>query len=358
MSVERTRAWRRFALAAALTFVVSATASAQTLIVRGIPAGSTVELVINSSPAGKGTADPSGDAKLPVPLPAHTNKTEIDAHVFAETCGDIRRVYIVERGLQPPVRADDCDRRDITGVFFVRRNSTLVVNMAGASPTMLLVRGSYDLSPGDPSKVVTAKRTGIVLFGAGGISKFSDIEFVACGNVTDCSGNDWRPTFSGGAEMWFTPYLAAHFDYVKPTKVQMQGNGGTFRFTSELDAQVMTFAGKVGIPVGRARIFGQIGSNYHQATFTTRQTNDDVTQTVDGVTQTIPGGTQTFELKTDGWGWTFGGGVEVWLTQRFGIYGEAARARLKGTEADDGQGIFDDRMLTFVAGVRYRIGGR
>lgn len=361
MSLQRTRLWPRFALAAALSVVVSGVAAAQTLIVRGIPAGSTVELVINSAPAGKATADARGDAKLPVPLPAHANKAEMDAHVYVETCGDTRRVYVVERGLQPPVRADECDRRDITGVFFVRRVNTLVVNMGGTNPTMLLVRGSYNLTPRDPSKIVTTRTmTGLVLFGAGGLSKMSDVEFVACGDVADCSGNGWRPTFTGGAELWFRPYLAAHFDYLKQTKTEVEGNGGTFRFTSDQDTDIYTFAGKIGVPAGRARVFGQVGMNFQRGTFTTNQTNDEVTTTTaDGTTLVASGGTQQFTLKTAGWGWTFGGGVEVWLLRRFGIYGEFSRFRLKGDARDDSvEGNLDDHLTAVVAGARIRFGGR
>jgi hypothetical protein len=358
MSVERTRAWQRLALAVALNLVVGGVAAAQTLIVRGVPAGSTVELVVNSTAAGKATADARGDATIPFTLGTHAGKPEMDAHIYAETCGDLRRVYVVERGLQPGPRADECERRDITGVFFVRRDHTLVVNMGGANPTMLLVRGSYDLSPQDPSKIVTAKRTGIVVFGGGGISRFSDVEFVACGDVSDCSGNGWGLAATGGAEVWFRPFLAAHFSYLRPSKPEISGSGDTFRFNSELNAHIITLAGKVGIPVGRARIFGQYGYNYQRTEFTTSQTNDDVTTTIDGVTQTAKGGTQRFELKTSGYGWTFGGGVEVWLTQRFGIYGEASRVRLKGNELDEGEGLLEDHATVIVAGARFRIGGR
>jgi hypothetical protein len=360
MSVQRTWVWRRFALAAALTLVVGGSASAQTLIVRGVPAGSSVELVVNSTAAGKATADARGDARIPVNLSAQAGKAEMDAHIYVETCGDVRRVYVVERGLQPPVRADECVRRDITGVFVVRQPNTLVVNMGGLNPTMLLVRGSYDLTPRDPSKIVSAKRTGLVLFGGGGFSKLRDIEFVACGDqVSDCSGNGWGATATAGAELWFKPFLAAHFNYLKPSQVTIRGSGDAFRFTSEQNADILTVAGKVGIPAGRARIFGQYGLNYHRATLTTDQTTDEVTTTTAaGVTLTAKGDRQTLELKTDGWGWSLSGGVEVWLTRRFGIYGEASRVRLKGTAEDEGEGGLDDYLTLLVVGARFRIGGR
>ena len=99
--------------------------------------------------------------------------------------------------------------------------------------------------------------------------------------------------------------------------------------------------------------------NYHSATLTTQQTNDEVTTTTaDGVTLIAKGGTQTFELKTKGWGWSFGGGAEIWLARRFGIYAEASRMRLKGSEVEDGEGVLEDYSNALIAGARFRIGGR
>ena len=51
---------------------------------------------------------------------------------------------------------------------------------------------------------------------------------------------------------------------------------------------------------------------YHWTENTGTETIDDLTITVDNVQQTIPGGTQASLLQTEGWGWLFGGGGEVW----------------------------------------------
>ena len=175
----------------------------------------------------------------------------------------------------------------------------------------------------------------------------------------DCSGNAWNVIGTVDEVVWFKPYLAAHFNYLKPAQVTIRGSGDTFRFTSDFDADIFTMAGKVGIPLGRTRIFGQVGMNYQSATFSTSQTNDDVTTTTaEGVTLTAKGGTQTFELETRGWGWSFGGGVEVWLARRFGIYAEASRLRLKGSEIDDGDGILEDYSKVLIVGAPVRKGGR
>ena len=50
-------------------------ASAQTVIARQAPAGSTVELVVNTTKVGAATADAGGDARLPFDLEAQTSKT-------------------------------------------------------------------------------------------------------------------------------------------------------------------------------------------------------------------------------------------------------------------------------------------
>ena len=44
----------------------------------------------------------------------------------------------------------------------------------------------------------------------------------------------------------------------------------------------------------------------------------------------VKNGQQTIELKTGGWGWQFGGGLEVWVKAQIGIFGEVSRSHLKG----------------------------
>ena len=88
----------------------------------------------------------------------------------------------------------------------------------------------------------------------------------------------------------------------------------------------------------------------------TTQTQDPRTVTVDEVVQTIPGGTQTFELKTDGWGWLFGGGLEVWVSPSFAIYGEFDYGALKGSDVSGGEARIDDRLTSALLGLRVHIG--
>jgi len=336
---------RLLTLAAALNLTLGVgVVTAQTLIVRNAPPESTIELVLNVATIGSTKSDAGGLATLAVNLSANVNKTEIDAQIFVDVCDNVRRVLIVERAVQPPSQEGGCARRDMGGIFLVRQISTLVVDMAGPSPTLLLRQGRVSLAP---PRAWGPPPIGLVLFGGGAFTKVRDTRALACGNVTQCSGEDAGLSYTFGAAYWVTPFLAAEGSYVKPADVTAAGTGDTFRFNSSLDAHVVTVAGKVGVPLGPVRLYGQLGANYHRATFDTTQTMTNVTE----------GGTQTYELETGGWGWMFGGGLEAWVAPRFAIYGEGGRAALKGAAVDDGDGAIDDRLTFILFGARVRIGG-
>jgi hypothetical protein len=89
---------------------------------------------------------------------------------------------------------------------------------------------------------------------------------------------------------------------------------------------------------------------------TTTESIADYIYTVDDVTTTIPGGSQTFQLRTGGWGWLFGGGLEVWVSSRFGVYGEFTYTELKGDNLDLGEGSINDRLFLIFGGVRVHLG--
>jgi hypothetical protein len=103
-------------------------------------------------------------------------------------------------------------------------------------------------------------------------------------------------------------------------------------------------------------LYGRAGMNRHRATLRTTQTISDTSVTTDAGTQTIAGGTQTLEIRTAGWGYLFGGGGEVWLSERVAIYGDLNRVKIKGNDADLPEGSIDDKAWLIHAGVRVRIG--
>jgi len=196
----------------------------------------------------------------------------------------------------------------------------------------------------------------MLLFAGAGVTNYSDAVSAACGNLTTCSGDTMLRTVAVGAAFWITPFLGAEVTYAKPALWATSGTGTGFHFSGTLDSNVLTVAGTVGFPIGRLRLYGLGGTNYHRATSVTTETIDNVTVLVTGASQTIAGGTQTLEHKTQGWNWLAGGGLEAWVTRSFGLYAEAQSARLKATDIGSDEGGIDEHLTFMVAGVRIRLG--
>jgi hypothetical protein len=314
------------------------------VVVRNAPPGVNVELLLNDAVVATGTTGPAGDVSLDLKMP---EPGEMDANVYVDVCDKTRRVLVVDRNRRPPPPQAGCERREISGVFLVRRVNTLVVGVGGLQPSMLLIKGTYT-----PPKPATADGeggesiprrpapTGLTLFGGGGFGKFRDAFALACGNVTGCTGRDGGLGYSFGGTYWITRWLGAEAGYLKPRQVTAKG-GDTFKFNSAFDVDVFTVAAKIGIPAGPARIYGLVGENYHQSTL--------------NLTETIAVATQTFAQKTHGWGWLLGGGTEVWVTPKVAIYGELSIAKIKGKAEDKGEGLVDDRLRFIAIGARIRL---
>jgi hypothetical protein len=315
-----------------------------------------MELVLNETKVGTASPDPNGDAKIPFKVQDSSGKPEMDANVHVDTCDTVRRIIVVERGKPAAPPEAGCSRRDVLGLFLVKSVSNIVVDTGAPNPTVWLRQGSVDLSAKNPSGSWNDMPTGLVVFGGAGVGKYSDQLFLLCGNVVDCHGSNTRTTFTLGGTFWLNRHIGAEGAYVQPADVNASGNGSGFHFSSVLEAHFFTINGKIGIPAGRVRIYGQGGTNYHSASLSTTQTNDDKQITINGVATTIPGGTQTIELKTGGWGWQFGGGLEVWLKPSIGIYGEVARTRLKGDSVEGPPAELSDYISTVLGGMRFKIG--
>ena len=315
---------------------------AQTVLVTKAPPGAPVELVVNGATVASTSADQAGDAKLVSDLSANTGKTEIDANVYVDVCADnnMRRVVIVERGQAAAAQPAGCDRRDSGALFLIRRVSTLVVNVGGSVPTVLLRQGRVRLGP----RRIRRAPTGVVVFGGAGGSQSANAVLMACGNVVECSGDDTGIAYNVGLDVWLTRFLGAEVSYLKPRDVEATGSESTFTFNTAFEADVATVAGKVGVPLGPVRLYGKLGTTYHRATFTTTQTTADLTQ--------------TFELRTQGWSWLFGGGGELWLAPAFAVYGELGRAALKGSGRDGAEGALDERLTVYFIGARVRVLGQ
>jgi len=332
-------AWRPLIAAAALSVTLGArTAAAQTVMVRNAPPGEAIEVALDATNVAAGTADAGGVATLPLDLTAHGNKTEIDANVFVDTCDKRHRIVVVERG--QPIAAQDpgCERREISGLYWVRHVNTLVIDVGGANPTLMLVKGEYSTGP---AHTWTTSPTGLVVFGGAGLAKFRDLAFAACGNVTACTSNDSGVAYTAGATYWITKFLGVEGSYIRPPKPSISGNIETIAFNNSLVAHLFIAAGKIGIPAGPVRFYGSIGTNYHRATSVT--------------SETIGATTQTFQFKTNGWSWMWAGGGEVWVGSSFALYGELGFARLRASSVE-GTGVLDDHVRFMLFGGKVRIG--
>ena len=320
---------------------VAAAASAQTVIVRNVPAGEAIEVFLNSAKAGTGVTDAAGVARFTVDLKAAGVTANMDSRVYVDVCSKLRRIYVVDRNMQPPAREDGCDRREINGIFLVRPRSTLVVDAGALIPTMLLRQGRYDPSAG---KIRVLAPKGISVFGGAGLAQFDNPVRVSCGSVTDCDGDSTVLTIVAGGDFWITTWLGVEGAYMKPRKVTTQGAGGFFKFLDTYDAHLIAATGKVGVPIGRARLYGKGGALFHSATTTSVMTIADVDQTL--------------KLRTEGWSWIAGGGIEVWLNRRFALFADTNFGRIRGdavSENDDLEGLAHDNLMSLFGGFRVKV---
>jgi hypothetical protein len=330
-------------------------APAQTVLVRGLPPGAAVDVALNGTPVGSTSANANGDATVPLGQAPGT-KPQMDANVYVDTCGERRRVVIVDRSQPEILPEGDCGRQEVPGVFVVRSISTLVISVTGVTPTMLLIQGSYD--PDAPPRTWQPLPTGLILSGGTGYTMISDAGLYACGTSEDCNSDGSGLGYTGSVEYWFAPFLAAEASIIKPADVTAAGKGTGYAFDSTLETALFALGGKVGVPAGPMRFYGKVGANYQQSLDTTTQTVEDTVILLDeetGQTVTYEGGSLTLDYRTRGWGWYFGGGAEAWFKSRFALFGEIAWHSLKGEDPDEGEGRLDDNLTVILVGGRLRI---
>ncbi|MEX2271185.1 MAG: outer membrane beta-barrel protein [Vicinamibacterales bacterium] len=328
------RVWRPLALAGVFGATLgAASAAAQTVVVRGLAPGTAAEVVQGGATAA-GTANDAGDAVMKGTL---SEPGEVRVNLYVDVCATVRRLVIVDRDATPPPPQEGCTRTPLPGLFVIQPISTIVVNLAGATPTVLLRQGPFDLRA---PRAWARSPTGLIIFGGGGFSQLHNARALACAGIAECPGDDRGAAFAGGVAYWLTPYLGVEASYMKPRNVASEGAVGNSLFRTTLEPHVVMFQGKVGAPLGPVRIFGQGGATYHRADHTTVQNS------VDGIED-------RFELRTAGWGWTFGGGIEAWVAPAVALYGEAGRAALKGKGVETGgEGSLDERMTFVIVGLR------
>ncbi len=336
--------WRLVAMTAAVVIATTGVGSAQTVYVRNAPAGSTVDVIVNTASAGTGQVDATGEAKVGFKLP--DGKTEMDSSIYVDACDKLRKVLIVDHMRQAPPPAEGCDRREIAGIYWVRPVNTIVVDVAGLTPSLLLVRGEYTppkpTAEGDEEAPARPLPHGLLMFAGGTYTNFRDAGPLACGNATPCNQTTTGFTYNFGATFWLTRFVGVEGSYIRPHEVSASG-GDTFSFNTTIDSDVWTVLGKLGAQVGVVRLYGQGGMNYHEATNKTVETIENISQ--------------TFQYQTKGWSWVFGGGTEIWLgeKQRMAIFADGGIMRIKGKAESGGEAQIDDRMKYISVGLKLRL---
>ena len=114
---------RPLVAAALLMAIGTSKAAAQTVMVRHVPAGETVEVFLNATKVATAVVEASGDTSLPLNLrDNNATKTELEANIFIDVCDKVRRVIVVERGQPAATQEPGCDRREISGLYVVSRD--------------------------------------------------------------------------------------------------------------------------------------------------------------------------------------------------------------------------------------------
>jgi hypothetical protein len=237
--------------------------------------------------------------------------------------------------------------------------TTLVVNVGQSTPVVRIRQGPappawLGLAPvhADGRSVVPS---GFMLFGGAGLGALGELKTVACGSTSVCAGAEARGAMTVGALYWVTPFLGVEASYLRPGSGAVRSAALAFSADSTLDTRVLTVAGKVGVVEGRARVYGTVGANRHSGAFQTTELVESVVSGDDGGLATVSGEWAS-GFRTRGWGWLLGGGVEVWMTPRIGIYAEFGRVALKGASIDGGEGVLDDKLTVAAAGLRIPLG--
>jgi opacity protein-like surface antigen len=353
-----TRPLRPLILGAAFLFVAGVhEARAQTVFVRSAPAGAPVEAVYNGEAVGSGTVDDLGDVRIETKAVTDSQEHSVGLHV--DTCGATIRVGLVPRGAETP-EAPGCSRRLVPGYFVLRDETTLVIDLAPGTPTVLIRQGRVppDWLRHGPIPTGRQPAVGLMVHGGAGIMNIPEILDLACGQEAPCAREDTKLAYTVGANYWLTRYMGAEASLLRIGTLKAEGAGTGHTFVSTLKTNALTLAVLGGVPFGPARAYVRVGAVYHGATFTTAQAIGGITITIDGVTQTFPGVTQTQVLKTTGWAPAYGAGIEGWVGDKVALFAEYSYSTLKGTHVDDGEGEINTHAGGLLAGMKVHFGYR
>jgi len=328
---------RRPLLVAAVFCAVlrGAAAEAQTIILRHVPEGVTFDASLVASAAVAATTDPYGNAVIAIN--SLTRGSEMVARIYVVNCGTGGHVVLADRNAPVPAIEPGCGLRELSGAFVVRRNTTLVVNLGETPPAVRIAQGRapenwlQDVVAGAGLPPADAPyRLGV--FAGGGLSIFRGLSVDACGDSSACRTSNVTQGGTAGVSFWLSPWLGAEISYAKDVRLTASGEpaAGT-SFTTETDPEMIMLAGKVGRVVNRVGLYAKGGATFHRATTTETDVLPNITRTVSGIVTVFPGGTLATAYRTQGWGWLAGAGMDIRVTNRFGIYLDGRLAKLSGT---------------------------
>ena len=346
---------RSSVVAWALFMVLGTTlASAQTVVLRHAVPGSTLELV------GAAKADAGGTATV-------TTKSiegQMDGNIWLETCDDDHRVILAKPGAAIPTTG--CRRAQIGGLYLLQRVTSLVIDtsttssllirqgppyntwLTDARPQVAKAASEPDTRTGGASSATTNSSaasaplfplSGPTVFGGAGLGKTLHFGEQACGSVT-CEWDE-PIQYGGGVAWWFNDFFGAEGRYGYLGKLKVTANETGYQFSTTRESGFLSVAGRAGFRKGRFRPFGRAGMSLGRATVTT--------------IETIGENTETLAMRARGWAPVYGGGVEVWLSPRLGVFADAQRLGLKGKDERDSGIELNDTLLTAQAGLTLRL---
>jgi hypothetical protein len=352
---------RRPLLVAAVLCAVlpGAAAEAQTVIARHVPEGATVQANIAGSPAVAATIDPEGNAV--VSLDTLDRRTEVSERIYVFVCDTRRQIVLADRGAPVPSLGPGCTVRELPGVFVIRRNTTLVIDLEETPPTVRIAQGPAprfwlkDIEPGEgPLPREALYHLGV--FAGGGFSIYRGVADATCGDASACRARDTTTGTTIGISAWLSPWIGAEVSYAKDAKLTASGlPSSSSTFTSVTDPEVFMVAGKVGLTIDRVGLYARGGANFHRATTLETDVLPNITRTVNGITVIFPGGTLATGYRTEGWGWLTGGGLDVRATDRIGVYLDGRVAKVAGSARDGSPVVRDTLTVSFQMGLRYSL---
>jgi hypothetical protein len=346
---------------AALFILGSATADAQTIVLRHAAPATLAEAVFRTS-AGKAEVQPNGDAAIELQFPTAEGEAEISAAIHADSCGTTVRIVLVGRIDETPPPGPGCQRRSIAGMFVLRPDTSLMIDLEASTPTVRIRQGPIPevwFLEGPIPSYRSAPR-GIVVHAGGGLGRMERTLLRLCGDALSCTRETTKINLTFGAAYWLTRWLGVEGSVLRLNALEADGFDERYEFVGEVSPRVAAISLLGGLNVRSTRFYGRAGAAYHRAGVRTTQVTYARTIDVGDTVVTFPTAQQNFTFSTSGWGPVWGAGVEGWLGEKTALFADFSFITIEGTNANDDSSVrtIDERPLSFNAGLKIHFGFR